>query len=63
MGFEILIFGILTLLMFTYGLSRIYHVKHSKPVTERQQTGLGLINLLLGTVALYYLLQLAGVIA
>ena len=62
MGFEILIFGVLTFLMFTSGLSRIYHVKSKKPITEKQQTGLGLFNLFLGTIALYYLLQMAGVI-
>jgi len=62
MGFEILIFGILTFLMLTSGIARVYHVKSKKPITEKQQTGLGLFNLFLGTIALYYLLQLSGVI-
>ncbi len=60
MGFEIVIFGILVFLMFTGGLARLFHHK-PKELSERAQTTSGLINLFLGTIALYYLLQLAGV--
>lgn len=61
MGFEIVIFGILVFLMFTGGLARIFHYKPKEPMSEKAETASGLINLFLGTIALYYLLQLAGV--
>ncbi len=61
MGFEILIFGILVFLMFTGGLARVFHYKPKEPLSERAQTSSGLINLFLGTIALYYLIQMVGV--
>ncbi len=62
MGFELVVFGIITFLFFTGGLARVFHYKPKEPLSERAQTVSGLINLFLGTIALYYLLQMAGVI-
>lgn len=62
MVFEIVIFGILTLSMFTIGFARVFHHKIKKPITERQQTTFGLLNLLLATIATYYLLKMVGVV-
>ena len=62
MGYEILIFSIITFLMFTGGLARVFHHKPKEPLSERAQTASGLINLFLGTIALYYLIQMVGVV-
>ncbi len=62
MGFEIVIFGILTALMFISGIGKVFHYRPKKPATDNVLTASGLISLFLGTIATYYLLQLGGVI-
>lgn len=62
MGYELIVFGIITFLMFTGGLARVFHHKPKEPLSERAQTASGLINLFLATIATYFLLQLSGVI-
>lgn len=62
MGFEIVVFGILTFLMFVSGIAKVFHYRPKEKASDRVLTTSGLISLLLGTVATYYLLQLGGVI-
>ncbi len=62
MGYELIIFGVITFLMFTSGMARVFHHKPKKPLTEKGQTLAGLISLFLATIATYYLLQIGGVI-
>lgn len=62
MGFELVIFGVLTILMFTSGLSKVFHYRPKEPASDNVLTTSGLVSLFLGTIALYYLLQLGGAI-
>ena len=62
MGFELVIFGLLTIFMFTGGISKVFHYRPKETVSDNVLTTSGLVSLFLGTVALYYLLQLGGVI-
>ena len=61
MVLEIIVFGILTLSMFTIGFARVFHYKHKKPMSDKEQTTFGLLNLLLAVIATYYLLKMVGV--
>lgn len=62
MGYELIVFGVITFLMFTSGIARVFRHKPKVPLTDKQQTVSGLINLFLATIATYYLLQIGGVI-
>jgi len=61
MVLDIIVFGILTLSMFTIGFARVFHYKAKLPMSTKQQTTFGLLNLLLAVVATYYLLKMVGV--
>ena len=64
MGYELavfILFGFFVLLQYVGGLSKVFHNK-TKPITEKMETGIGLVNLFLGTIGIFLLLRMAGVI-
>jgi len=64
MGYEVLVFilfGFFTLIQFVGGFAKVFHHK-VKPVSEKVDTGIGLFNLFLGTIAVFLLLQMGGLI-
>ena len=64
MGYEVLVFvlfGFFTLLQFIGGFAKVFHHK-VKPTTAKVETGIGLFNLFLGTIAVFLLLRMGGLI-
>jgi len=62
MGYEILVFGVMTIFALTNGLGRVFHYKSKKEISPRTQTTGGLISLFLGTLGIYYLLKMGEII-
>jgi len=61
MGYEIIVFSILTGLMLGNGIVGVFHIK-PKELSDRKRTAHGLISLTLGAWALVTLLIMGGII-
>lgn len=61
MGYELIVFTIITVLMLGSGLVGVFHIK-PKELSDRRKTAHGLISLTLGAWATVTLLMLGGFI-